>query len=114
MSYSIYLAGSGSLCAHCGRRSDLTWNYTANVAPMWRAAGADLAGFHERRAGECAVVLREAIVVLRAQPHRFRAMNPPNGWGSYDGPQGQGLIAALDLLLAELQRYPDAIVQVSR
>ena len=31
-----------------------------------------------------AAFLHEIIGALQADPERFRAMNPPNGWGDYD------------------------------
>lgn len=29
-------------------------------------------------------IIKEGIEKLEADPEHFRAMNPPNGWGSYD------------------------------
>lgn len=87
---------------------DLDWNYTSNVAPMWRAAGANLADFHGKTAGECAPILRAGIETMRADPARFTAMNPPNGWGSYER-----LLPALDELLAAFEAHPLARVEVS-
>ena len=88
---------------------DIDWNYTSNCAPMWRAAGLDLAGFHQRPARECVAELDQALIVLRAQPARFEPLNPPNGWGSYET-----LVEALDELAASFRRHPNAIVWVSR
>lgn len=60
-------------------------NMTSNVAPMWRKAGADLASFADKRASECVADLEVAIKAMEADPATYRAMNPENGWGDYDG-----------------------------
>lgn len=85
------------------------WNYTSNCAPMWREAGADLAEFHGKLAGECAPILEKAIDVMRREPERFKAMNPPNGWGDYDS-----VIDRLVYLVEMLEAHPKATVVVSR
>jgi hypothetical protein len=85
------------------------WNYTSNCGSMWRAAGADLAEFHDKLAGDCLPNLTAAIAKMRAEPDTFRAMNPPNGWGSYDT-----LLPRLDELAGAFAEHPRAIVQVWR
>lgn len=80
------------------------WNYTSNIAPMWRHAGADLAEFHGKKAGECAPLLAAAIERMEADPETYLAMNPPNGWGSYEG-----LLRALRDLLAALRAHSETI-----
>ena len=87
---------------------DAEWNYTSNCVPMWCAAGADLASFHGRRAGDCWPVLWEAIATLLDDPDRFRGMNPSNGFGSYES-----LWPALFALARLFYRYPGHTVQVS-
>lgn len=84
------------------------WNYTSNCAPMWRAAGADLATFHERRASECIPSLGDALVELIKNPAKYDAMNPPNGWGSR-----ASLLIALTEMLVACETSPDAIVHVT-
>lgn len=91
MSYSIRV-----VCPECGHEVS-EWNYTSNCAAMWRAAGADLAAFDGKRAHECVPILAKAIAVLKTEPERFVAMNPPNGWGSY-----ATLVPALEELLLQL------------
>jgi hypothetical protein len=85
------------------------WNYTSNCGPMWRQAGADLAEFEGKTAGECLPILRAAIEELQAHPIKYKAMDPPNGWGSYDT-----LVPALDELADGFSRHPKATVRVSR
>lgn len=61
------------------------FNVTYNLGVMLRAAG-----FPAWRAlsgappVETAGVLDGVARALRADPDRFKAMNPPNGWGDYD------------------------------
>lgn len=107
MSYDMYLAvdTGGPEPAYVGN----DWNCTSNLALMWRAAGADLASFEGRTAGECAPILRTAVERLLAEPDRFRTMNPPSGWGTYEG-----LVTSLEELLADYGRHPRAVVEVWR
>lgn len=85
------------------------FNFTSNVAPMWRAAGADLAEFDGKRAGDCALILAGAIAELEGDPAKYRAMDSPNGWGTYDH-----LLPALRKLLAGFQQHPSTTVVVWR
>lgn len=85
------------------------WNYTSNCGPMWRAAGADLAQFHGRAAGDCLAELDSAIAELKGNPQKYVPMNPPNGWGSW-----ASLVPRLDELAADFRRHPKATVRVWR
>lgn len=53
--------------------------------------------------------LRSGLARLEAEPTRYRAFDPPNGWGDY-----AGLVGFVRDYLAECERYPDAHVKVSR
>jgi hypothetical protein len=53
--------------------------------------------------------LRKGLELLRAEPDKFRALNPSNGWGDYDG-----FIGWVERYLAACEAYPDADVDVSR
>jgi hypothetical protein len=75
---------------------DGDWNYTHNTSPMIYAvleeAGGELHGsvswwqhLNGMSGSDGAALLHEIIVRLEADPERFTAMNPENGWGSYDG-----------------------------
>jgi hypothetical protein len=80
MSYDVDLqidTGNGPV-------SVCSWNYTSNCAPMWRAAGCDIAEFDGKPASEFRAALTGAIDAMTAEPHKYRAMNPPNGFGDYD------------------------------
>jgi hypothetical protein len=119
MSYDIHLVNppEDSACGHCGGtgkepapREDYTildWNYTSNCAPMWRKAGADLAEFDGKPAGECAPILAAAITAMENDPDTYRAMNPENGWGDYDS-----LMRALRRLLEGFRSEPHMRVRV--
>jgi len=85
------------------------WNYTSNCVPMWCEAGADLADFDGKQAGQCAEILATAIVAMEEDMPRFRAMNPPNGWGDADR-----LVKRLYALLAAFRQHPLATVSVYR
>jgi hypothetical protein len=85
VSYAIWLeidTGSGEFAtvAELG-------DYTANVGPMWCDAlnGKLLREFRDAPCSEAAGPLAAAVKRMEADPDHYRAMNPPNGWGDYDG-----------------------------
>ena len=85
MSYDIYLdidtgAGEPQTVVEIG-------NYTSNVSPMWREAlgGVRLRDYHGAPCSEAAGPLAEAVKRMEAEPDEYRKMNPPNGWGDYEG-----------------------------
>lgn len=116
MSYDLRLVGEevSVPCRACKGEGAVTlrpeygdYNMTSNVAPMWRAAGADLAEFHGKRAKDCIPGLDTAVAAMASDPARFEAMNPPNGWGSYTG-----CLAFLRELRQQFAEHPDATVDV--
>lgn len=73
-------------CDHCGRSDESgSWNYTYNTSPMLRAVGLVIQDLEGQTGAVCAERIADALTKLRAEPARFRRMNPPNGWGDYDG-----------------------------
>ncbi|MEU9208502.1 hypothetical protein AB0D27_11245 [Streptomyces sp. NPDC048415] len=61
-------------------------NYTSNVAPMWAdALGCSLSDLKEKSASAALGDLRRAVAAMEADRARYEAMNPPNGWGNYEG-----------------------------
>lgn len=62
-----------------------------------------------KTAGELVEPLRRGLELLMSDPERFKAMNPPNGWGSYDG-----LVDFVNDYLHTCIENPDAAVSVSR
>jgi beta-galactosidase/beta-glucuronidase len=90
-------------------------NYTHNCAKM-----ASEAGIYEYvwRPHECVDVkcagdlidpLRRGIDRMLAEPQRFIALNPENGWGSYDT-----FVPWLEKYLNACQNHPKAQIYVSR
>lgn len=53
--------------------------------------------------------LRAGLTLLLAEPARFKAFNPANGWGNYDI-----LVDFVARYRAACEEYPDADVSVSR
>src|SRR5580765_6561006 len=63
-------------------------NYTYNVSPMFRLAFGQQEGIrclHLRQGKDCTDWIDAAIKQMRADPDSYRALNPPNGWGNYEG-----------------------------
>ena len=94
---------------------DLYWrNITHNVGNM-----ANAAGLYEPlwRPDEMAVETAKELIapievgleMLRSDPGKFKALNPSNGWGSYEG-----LVAFAEDYLKACKEYPDGLVRVSR
>lgn len=84
-------------------------NYTSNVAPMWtEALGHSLSDLADANAGDSLPALQQAVAAMEADPDKYRAMNPGNGWGNYEG--------ALDYL-RDLRdacaAYPNATIHIS-
>lgn len=62
-------------------------NYTYNVSQMYYdvLGGDGLRGLHEMVCAEALPLINEACAKMVADPEKYRAMNPPNGWGDYEG-----------------------------
>lgn len=124
MSWDAYLETDG--CAELE-----WWNYTHNTnamieavvgdaiaatpEPFWSALGNDTMGrgawwmLLDGLSGQEGAELLDRIASgLAAQPERFRAMNPPNGWGDYDR-----LLAVLREMCAAGARHPAATWRTS-
>lgn len=106
MSYDVWLeidtGGPEPLCHG-------SWNYTSNMSTAWREAGADLAEFHGKPAGEVLPALDAAVALMRTDPARFRAFDSPNGWGTHET-----LVPALQSLADLFRKHPKMIVRVWR
>jgi hypothetical protein len=89
---------------------ELWWrNHTSNTSGMWRAAGVDIAELAGVKGEQVAVAVNAAIEEMERNPDTYKAMNPPNGWGSYE--------TCLDFLRdlrAAAARFPDLPLWVSR
>src|SRR5437868_1661403 len=89
-------------------------NITHNLSDMARAAGIYQAVWHPEEAGiTCAaglvLPLREGIAKMEADPEKYRAFNPKNGWGSYEG-----FLQWLKEYLTACEQHPDAEIRASR
>lgn len=76
------------ICNACGH-AVIERNYTSNTSAMVQATRPSdapnwLSELHGTPGPEGARLLAEIIAALEADPEKYRAMNPPNGWGSYD------------------------------
>lgn len=107
MSLDVYLKAVRPVSIYDG-------NITHNLGPMAREAGIythlwrpDEIGI--TKAGELIQPLAHGLVLLTDEPERFKAHNPPNGWGSYEG-----LVRFVGAYLAACIEAPDADVEVSR
>jgi len=89
-------------------------NITHNLGEMAGAAGIYKHLWRPEEIGIAKAVdlvdpLTEGLERLRADPAKYRALNPPNGWGDYDG-----LVAFVDAYLLACKQYPTANVRISR
>jgi len=108
MSLDIYV--QAPKCPHCGRSDEeVNVNITYNLSRMWREAGFDDKACDSGRAVDIIENVTKAIQTLRSDPVRFRAMNPSNGWGSYEG-----LIEALERLRTACEEHPDGTLRTWR
>ena len=85
---------------------DTTFNLTYNLSPMLRAAGMpawrDLVGM---RAIDAGPIWRAVADELCSDPGKYKALNPPNGWGDYDG-----AVEVISALAAACAKHPGATV----
>ncbi|MCK9598255.1 MAG: hypothetical protein M0R06_04380 [Sphaerochaeta sp.] len=89
-------------------------NITHNLGAMAREAGVYQAVWRPEEidieyAGQLIEPLDQAICLLTADPERFKAFNPSNGWGDYDG-----LLNFLAEYAAACIKWPQAKIVVSR
>lgn len=83
-------------------------NYTVNVARMWSdALGHSLGDLKDKNAGDSLSALTAAVGKLRADPERYRALEPSNGWGDYDG-----AVAYLAKLRDACAAHPKASIHI--
>lgn len=112
MSADFYASGPGCEGCGCPGHELGSWNLTYNLSPMLRAAGfpgwqetvGQLADPQPPTGKRVVPVFEKVLAELRADPDRFRAMNPPNGWGSYE----QAVEVFADVV-AKVGPHPDAI-----
>lgn len=110
MSLDIWL--THNVCPCCGQGKE-GWsdNYTSNVTPMWKEAGVyDALYFSEgKTTAEVVIAVSKGVLDMEENPEKYRAMNPPNGWGDYDS-----ALKFLQEFLIECAEDPDAVIGVSK
>lgn len=89
-------------------------NITHNLGKM-----ASAAGIYEHlwrpdeiqvsRAHQLIDPLKAGLERLRAEPDKFKALSPLNGWGTYDG-----LVRFVERYVNACEQYPQATIRVSR
>lgn len=89
-------------------------NITHNLGAMAKAADVYMALWRPDEIGitkarDLIVPLAKGLETLKSDPDTFMALNPPNGWGSYDA-----LVDFIAHYLNACIENPDAIVEVSR
>ena len=102
------------LCDEGPSKEVFSANITHNLVEMANAAGILKAMWHPKEIGiktaqQLIAPLEAGLQQLQDDPEKFSALNPSNGWGSYDG-----LVNFVKKYLAACQAYPEAEVSVSR
>src|SRR4051812_46075723 len=80
---------------------------TYNLAPMFFEAFADARGIRiisDKAGSDCIPLIESAIAKMKAEPEKYRAMNPKNGWGDYDG-----ALRTLEGLIEWCRKAPRAV-----
>lgn len=89
-------------------------NITHNLSKMADAAGIYYALWRPDEIGITTAAqliepLADGLALLKREPERFKALNPENGWGTYEG-----LVSMVEEYLCACMKDPDAKVSVSR
>lgn len=90
------------------------YNITHNLSRMAEEAGIYQylwrpEELHIKVASELIVPLEAGLARLHAEPERFKAFNPSNGWGDY-----YGLVRFVEAYLDACRENPDATVEADR
>lgn len=87
------------------RFEDASWNYTHNCNPMMREAGYDwIYHLHGELVADTLPKFQAMVENLEANPEKYRAMNPKNGWGNYDS-----LVSLWHRILPRAQEIAEAV-----
>lgn len=86
---SLDLTITADPCIYCGREPEsISLNYTYNVSPMWykvfpRDDG--MVQIEGMTGKEASLKLRTAIKALEQRSEEMLAIEPANGWGTFEG-----------------------------
>jgi hypothetical protein len=86
-------------------------NLTYNLCPMMREAGVYEVLINPQEQGitkarQLVAPLKEGLRKLKRSSAKYKKLNPPNGWGTYEG-----LITFIEDTLAACKEFPDAEVK---
>lgn len=100
-------------CEHCGRGESTVMEQTIthNIAPMWSEAGCYDALYNSagKRAADVVGEMAAALEAMKADPDKYRAMEPVNKWGDYDG-----AVEWLAKAIEAFRAHPTAVIEVWR
>lgn len=107
MSYWVYLK------IDTGNTESLTTvvevgNLTRNLSQMHSLAGCWIRDFENKSALDSIPILEKGIADMKANPDKYKALNPSNGWGDYEW----GL-EFLERLLNACKEHPKCTIEVS-
>lgn len=105
MSLDLYLQ-----CRGC-EQAFWTRNITHNLLSMWQAAGVRAALYESggKTGADVRAAVADGLTTMKQDPRRFQALNPANGWGSYDS-----AIEFLEAFLSACDEWPHGVIRVSR
>ena len=86
-------------------------NITHNLNEMAKAAGLFEILWNPEKiditvASQMILPLEKGIKELEANPDKYKAYNPPNGWGSYEN-----FVSFCKSVLQKCSEYPDAVIE---
>lgn len=109
MSYDVWTEPAPHPACTAAQTESESLNMTSNVAPVWRAAGCDIAEFDGKSTTDLAAALTPAIARIEAHPRSFDEFVRGDGtWGTVE--------SALGFMrgLSDLCQQGSGIVRVSR
>lgn len=88
-------------------------NITHNLYVMAKQVGLYEVLWHPEKIGiavasQMIIPLEKGIKELEGNPDKYKAFNPPNGWGDYEG-----FIRFCKTVLQKCRKYPDAVIEAA-
>lgn len=86
---------------------------THNLNEMAKAVGLYDVLWHPEKIGitvasQMILPLEEGLEELELNPDKYKAYNPPNGWGSY-----KDFVSFCKMVLQKCRQYPEAIIEAA-